>query len=889
VSLERLRASLADRYRIERELGQGGMATVYLAEDLKHHRQVAVKVLRPELAATLGPERFTREIEVAARLQHPHILGVLDSGDADGFFYYVMPYVEGETLRDRLARAGELPVPDAVRLLSEIAEALAVAHKAGVVHRDIKPENILLSGRHALVMDFGVAKAVSEASGRQQLTTAGVALGTPAYMAPEQASADPQMDGRLDIYALGVLGYEMLTGHTPFHGLTPQQTLAAHVTQAPAPVGQQRAGLSPALEALVMKCLAKRAADRFQSADELVTALEPLATPSGGMTPTGTMPIAGLQPETKARRWMPAVGGAAVVIVLGGLAWQALRSGGRSRPPVRLGDRTQVTFSGRTSNTVLSSDARTIAYQVRDCAPAGCTYGIEVQEVGGTTTQRVLDGSRSVIQVLAFNPDRRMIAFMGDVGGTRALGLVSLLGGPATRIASEFTNVDFYAADSVVMVEYGANAFAGGAPTGKFSRSIMLAGLDGVVRDSIRVVDSTESLFPWDVMSVPDSPWFIVALRVRDPDTVLFRVVHRDGRRVATDLKRDQAHLLQEWASADALWRLMLVEQGRSALVRTPFDPGTGRLALTGDTLYQGTAQTFSVTRDGGSILISEGSTSYEVGALEVSDLLRGSFPPDRQVATATSMVFGSISPDGRTVLIGRNPGTPRARYAVRPFAGVAETPLPGRAVVWAYLVDSSTVAYWGAKGNGSQLGLLDIRTGATRDTLDLTAPVPTIRTYTSLAPHGWAWVAGNEPLQQQQGGETSPRAVPTPDAITGIQTVAATRDGRQLVVTGPLRAAPDTTALIVMGTEGGAPTTWATATGFYTPIVGGTPVGFILRSPQGAVSLWRMGAPGRSALVGTLPTPGIFGASVSTDLKRAVVNRSEYHGDAWLTRVIRP
>ena len=181
---DRLQAALADRYRIERELGQGGMATVYLAEDLKHHRKVAVKVLRPELAATLGPERFTREIEVAARLQHPHILGLLDSGDADGFFYYVMPYVEGETLRDRLARGGELPVPEAVRLLGEIAEALATAHRAGVVHRDIKPENVLLSGRHAMVMDFGVAKAVTEASRPAQLTSAGVALGTPAYMAP---------------------------------------------------------------------------------------------------------------------------------------------------------------------------------------------------------------------------------------------------------------------------------------------------------------------------------------------------------------------------------------------------------------------------------------------------------------------------------------------------------------------------------------------------------------------------------------------------------------------------------------------------------------------------------------------------------------------------------
>src|SRR5437667_3873668 len=171
---ERVRAALAGRYTIERELGRGGMATVYLAEDLRHQRKVAVKVLKPELAATLGEERFFREIQVAAQLQHPHILPLLDSGEVNGFFFYVMPFVEGESVRERLARHGELPVTDAVRILSEVVDALAHAHLHGVVHRDIKPDNILLSGRHALVMDFGVAKAVSEATGRQQLTTAGV-------------------------------------------------------------------------------------------------------------------------------------------------------------------------------------------------------------------------------------------------------------------------------------------------------------------------------------------------------------------------------------------------------------------------------------------------------------------------------------------------------------------------------------------------------------------------------------------------------------------------------------------------------------------------------------------------------------------------------------------
>ena len=221
--MQRLAAALSDRYRLDRELGHGGMATVYLAEDLKHRRQVAIKVLNPELAAALGATRFTQEMAIAARLQHPHILGVFDSGEADGFLYYVMPYVEGESLRERLVRQGELPVTDAVRLLSEMADALGHAHARGVVHRDIKPENVMLSGRHALVMDFGVAKAVNEASGRSNLTTMGVALGTPSYMAPEQATADPLLDHRVDIYALGVVGYELLAGRPPFVGASPQQ------------------------------------------------------------------------------------------------------------------------------------------------------------------------------------------------------------------------------------------------------------------------------------------------------------------------------------------------------------------------------------------------------------------------------------------------------------------------------------------------------------------------------------------------------------------------------------------------------------------------------------------------------------------------------------------
>ena len=287
-----MKTALADRYTIEREIGSGGMATVYLAEDLKHHRQVAIKVLRPDLAATLGPERFHREIEIAAQLQHPNILPLLDSGEADDFLFYVMPFVEGQSPRDKLAKEGELPIGEAVRIIRDVVDALTEAHANGVVHRDIKPENILLRGRHALVTDFGVAKAVSEATGREQLTTAGVALGTPAYMAPEQAAADPHLDHRVDIYAVGAVAYELLTGRPVFMGTTPQMILSAHVTEAPQPVTKHRDTVPTGLDQLVLRCLEKKPADRFQTAEELLPLLDALATPSGGVTPRGMTPVA---------------------------------------------------------------------------------------------------------------------------------------------------------------------------------------------------------------------------------------------------------------------------------------------------------------------------------------------------------------------------------------------------------------------------------------------------------------------------------------------------------------------------------------------------------------------------------------------------------------------
>jgi eukaryotic-like serine/threonine-protein kinase len=270
-ALNRLTAALADRYRIERQLGQGGMATVYLAHDMKHDRKVAVKVLRPELAAVIGADRFLSEIKTTANLQHPHILPLHDSGQADSFLFYVMPFVEGESLRDRLTREKQLPIGDAVRIATEVAGALDYAHRHGIIHRDIKPENILLHDGRALVADFGIALAATSAGHR--MTETGMSLGTPHYMSPEQAMGDRELTPRSDVYALGAMTYEMLLGEPPFTGPTAQSIVAKVMTEKPAPLIARRERIPPAVEDAVLTALEKLPADRFATAAQFAEAL----------------------------------------------------------------------------------------------------------------------------------------------------------------------------------------------------------------------------------------------------------------------------------------------------------------------------------------------------------------------------------------------------------------------------------------------------------------------------------------------------------------------------------------------------------------------------------------------------------------------------------------
>jgi serine/threonine-protein kinase len=426
---ETLRAALADRYLLERPLGSGGMATVYLAHDLRHDRRVAVKVLRPEFAATLGAERFLREIRIVARLTHPHILPLHESGEAEGFLYYVMPFVEGGSLRGRLAREGRLPIAEVARIMREVADALAAAHEQGVVHRDIKPDNVMLSGRHALVADFGIAKAVAESNRtggpgeRKDLhTSAGVALGTPTYMAPEQAAGDPAVDHRADLYALGVLGYEMLAGQPPFAGATPQETLAAQITRPPEPLVRRRLDAPAALVDLVMRCLAKRPADRPQSALELLPILDTVATPSGAM-----LPPSAARPFSLARL----ISALSLVVAAGVIALVS-----RQRPShIMLGTESRITdLPGLETDPAISPDGRFIAY----AAGPYFTSHIYVRQLGSGPALDVTANLAGRHTRPRWEPGGGTLLFVTSDGRTRRVSVVSELGGtPRTLVEGE--------------------------------------------------------------------------------------------------------------------------------------------------------------------------------------------------------------------------------------------------------------------------------------------------------------------------------------------------------------------------------------------------------------------------------------------------------------------
>ena len=407
-ALARLTEALSGSYRIERQLGQGGMATVYLAEDLKHHRKVAVKVLRPELASALGPERFLREIETTASLRHPHILPLYDSGEAGGFLFYVMPYVEGESLGDRLNREKQLPLDDAMRITREVADALSYAHRRGVIHRDIKPANILLEDGHAAVADFGIARAVDVAGGGK-LTETGLVLGSPLYMSPEQASGEKTLDGRSDLYALGCVLYEMLAGQPLFTGPTVESVVHQHLAATPPPVTQMRPVVPAEVAATLQRALAKTPADRFADVGQFAEALARAGTTvarGGEVAPA----------DTRRRRYGLLAAALGAVVLLGvGLFFFTHRDEGT----LTLGRRIQATLDpGLEIDPALSPDGKFVAYS----GPRG---ELTVRQVEGGVPIRVVRESDGSGRWPAWIPDGQRLVFISP----RGVEVVQALGG----------------------------------------------------------------------------------------------------------------------------------------------------------------------------------------------------------------------------------------------------------------------------------------------------------------------------------------------------------------------------------------------------------------------------------------------------------------------------
>ena len=443
----RLQQTLGIGYAILEELGGGGMSRVFIAREVDLGRDVVVKVLPPGLGPSLNIDRFRREIQLAARLQHPHIVPVLTAGSKNGLLYYTMPRVEGETLRSRLRRAGELPISDTVRILSDVADALDYAHSQGVVHRDIKPENILFSSQHALVTDFGIAKALSAAGGDATVTSDGVAIGTASYMSPEQATGAPMIDQRADIYALGVVGYELLAGMTPFYGPSAQQVLAAHATHIPVPIARYRPTVPESLAYVIMRCLEKKPADRFQSAREVCEQLESVTTPVGGgvpiqpgsstasvqtaptdsaagvpaLRPTILTPVVEQEKPGNRRRTVALVGIAALLLAVSLLASRYLT--GRE-PQFEVTATSQLTHDpGIEVTPAISPDGKMLAYAAGE---PGRT-SIMVRQISGGDAIRLASGLAP-----QWSPDGSRLVYVDSAG----IATIPVLGGTPQRLVT---------------------------------------------------------------------------------------------------------------------------------------------------------------------------------------------------------------------------------------------------------------------------------------------------------------------------------------------------------------------------------------------------------------------------------------------------------------------
>ncbi len=854
-----VRSALSDRYSIEREIGAGGMATVYLARDIKHDREVAIKVLRADLSAMIGSERFLAEVRVAARLDHPHILTLIDSGSAGGILYYVLPYVRGESLRAKLDREKQLSLEESLSITKQVASALEYAHDQGIVHRDIKPENILLHEGEAVLADFGIALAVKEAGGNR-LTETGLSLGTPQYMSPEQATGDRTLDRRSDIYSLGAVLYEMLSGEPPVTGATAQVVIAKLLTEKPVRLRVVRDTVPDGVERAVEKSLSKVPADRFKTAADFVRALEAAAPLEKSISRSNSARIA-----------IPL---AAVVLLLAAEAWFAHgRLGAKSGPAVTLGDRTQLTNTGKASSPMISADGKSIAYVVSDCGAAGCTYGIELKDIGEQMSHRVFSGAKSVYNPV-ISPDRRSILFEGTVGGRYGSWLISTLGGEPRWIAPQ--QAIFWAdGDSLISIPalQPAKVFW-----------LRVSGLDGIVRDSIRVEGPGDNV--GSITAIPHSNWLLVPVR-RTP-RVEWLVIDRTGK-VASRSTRFSYRGRAPIASYDAVW-MSVESSGRvgSSVVRLPFDAVAGKLAEQGDTVYTGVPTGFSVNADGSAMVVDEGTTEYSTWALSMAELKSGVFPERAKVASATSPIGLGLSPDGSTLILYKSPngatGAGR-QISFRAFAGGPETPVSGNYQT-AGFIDSTTLETTERLPNGVRLSRLNPFTG--RKYASYIVADTNLIDYTNVGDRGWAWIPfDHKTIEISDSGDSRVRHIPIPAWYRYINQINSPPDGKQISFSGWRAPLEDSAVISTMSVADGKITRQIArvAEGIYVSwLKDGS---LLLRSNETveSISLFRLVPGGKLELIANIPRQ-LAGVSVSADLKRATAGVRNYHGDVWMMKV---
>ena len=854
--------ALGDRYVIEREIGAGGMAVVYLARDRKLDREVALKVLRPELGAVLGSERFLTEIKISARLDHPHILTLIDSGEADGLLYYVLPFVRGESLRSKLDRERQLGLEEALTITRQVASALDYAHRQGLVHRDIKPENILIQEGEAMLTDFGIALAVKEAGGNR-LTQTGLSLGTPQYMSPEQATGDRGIDARSDVYSLASVLYEMLAGEPPVTGASAQSMIAKLMTEKPTSLRVLRDTVPPSVDAAVGRALAKTPADRFTSAGEFARALDVKpATDAMSSAPPAPRP---------ARRIAIAVGVLVLAAVVAGGAY-VFRS--RAVPhalAASLGQRTQLTTSGAVLVPAISPDGKQLAYITKHCAMGQCSYSIVVQDVGGSTTRVILEGATAGYY-LEWSPDRRNLIFNGTVNSRIGTYLISALGGPPRWLTSGVATF-FSGGDSLLL---------GPAYRADSVYWIKVAALDGSVHDSIRIAGAGQGIAA--ISSMPGTGW-IVTLTLQQPHG-LWQIVDRTGK-VADHVVN--ACTCGGVATRDAIWLSRLGDGTGESIVRIALDPLTGTLAARQDTMFTGLFTNFSLTADGAGMVMDEGTYDFSVWALDVPSLLKGTYPDDRRVAHASSPVNATISPDGARLLVRRSVPVGgnhvELRFSVMPFSGGSESALGGSGnPVAAFWTDSVTVGVSRQTPSGLHLSQIDMRTNAVRNEMDL--PDSALAWLQAL-PDGWAWIpAAGDRIVVRRAGKT--REYPKPPWYAFLFAIEVDPARNRIFVDGNDRTTGDSLGLSVLSLADGSTTPWTTMfaeIARVTPLADGSAFLQVART-QEALSFFKVTGPGQVQPLGDSPRP-IRQVSVSRDMKQATVQERDYRADAWMSKVI--